>query len=106
MPSTYRLTRPAMDSNRIQKVSKKVLDECKEDRELALQAYRYFKNMVDENPQDASAKSNMVDCLKLAQSSKNQVVKIVDLLIKLEAVKDGSKNSESSLFNELSNMMK
>ena len=106
MVTTYIPKTPIMNSNRIQRIAKKLIEEAGEDRQLALEAHRFFREMVDENPQDASAKSNMVDCLKLAQSSKNHVVKIVDLLIKLEAVKDGSKNSESSLFNELSNMMK
>ena len=102
MPTNYVLKKPAMDPNRIQKISKKLLDECSEDRNLALEAYRYFKDMVDENPRDTSAKSQMVDCLKLAQSSKNNIIKLVDLLIKLETTKSqAGEGSESSIFSQL-----
>jgi len=104
MPSEYVLKRSVIDGNRIQKISKKVIDESKEDRELALSAYRYFKEMVDENPNDSAAKSQMVDCLKLAQSSKTHVIKIVDMLVKLETAKEARKTDHSknySFFNEL-----
>jgi hypothetical protein len=104
MPSEYVLKRSVIDGNRIQKISKKVIDECKEDRELALEGYRYFKEMVDENPNDSSAKSQMVDCLKLAQNSKTHTIRILDMLVKLESV-DKARNSDTtknySVFHEL-----
>jgi hypothetical protein len=104
MPSEYVLKRSVIDGNRIQKISKKVIDECKEDRKLALEGYRYFKDMVDENPNDSSAKSQMVDCLKLAQNSKSHTIRILDMLVKLESV-DRSSNSDTtknySVFHEL-----
>lgn len=87
MPSPYVLKNPPIDKNRIQKVCKKVLDESNEDRKLALDTHRFFRQMLDENPQDASAKSLMVDCLKLAQTSKTSTLKIIDLLIKLDTAK-------------------
>jgi len=103
MVREYQLKRPVMSSNRIQKLAKGLMDESKEDRVLALEAFRYFRRMVDENPQDSTAKTQMVDCLKLAQSSKTTTVKLVDLLIKLETAKQGAADklkSESSIFNE------
>ena len=84
MPRQYVLKNPPIDKNRIQKVCKKVLDEATEDRKLALTTHKFFREMLDENPQDASAKSLMVDCLKLAQTSKTSTLKIIDLLIKLD----------------------
>jgi hypothetical protein len=103
MPSPYVLKNSPIDKNRIQKVCKKVLDEANEDRKLALDTHRFFRQMLDENPQDASAKSLMVDCLKLAQTSKTSTLKIVDLLIKLEASKSvGSSTADvNSLYSQL-----
>ena len=59
--------------------------------------------MLDENPQDASAKNLMVDCLKLAQTSKGSILKVVDLLIKLETVqaKGSEKTDHDSLYSQL-----
>jgi len=67
--------------------------------------------MVDENPQDAAAKSLMVDALKVAQASKNNVVKILNLVIKMEestadTKTKASKGAENSVFNELDNLLK
>jgi len=92
MPSPYVLKNSPIDKNRIQKVCKKVLDEANEDRKLALETHRFFRQMLDENPQDASAKSLMVDCLKLAQTSKTSTLKIIDLLIKLDTAQLSGSN--------------
>jgi len=102
MPRDYILKRPVLDQNRIQKYAKKILEESSEDRTMALDAYRYFKEMVDENPQDSVAKQQMTDCLKLAQSSKGSALKVMDLLIKYETAtsrKDAPSNT--SLFNKI-----
>ena len=91
-----------MDQNRLQKHAKKILDEASEDRQLALEAYKFFKEMVDENPQDSVAKQQMTDCLKLAQSSKSSALKVMDILLKFEA--QASKKDDSSstnLFNKI-----
>ncbi len=104
MPSNYVLKNPPIDPNRIQKTCKKVIDEAQEDRALALEAHRFFRQMLDENPQDASAKNLMVDCLKLAQTSKHNVLKTVDLLIKLETTQQKiseSKDEVTNLYNGL-----
>tara|TARA_R110000824_G_scaffold34720_5_gene109848 strand:- start:2057 stop:2410 length:354 start_codon:yes stop_codon:yes gene_type:complete len=102
MPTDYVLKRPVLDQNRIQKYAKKILDEAGEDRTLALDAYRYFKEMVDENPQDSVAKQQMTDCLKLAQSSKSSALKVMDLLIKFESSTTKQEGSSSvSLFSKI-----
>jgi len=48
----------------------------------------------------------MVDCLKLAQTSKTSTLKVVDLLIKLEtALTKGNEKSEvDSLYSQLDNL--
>ena len=103
MPSTYVLKNSPIDRNRLHKVCKKVIDEANEDRQLALDTHSFFRRMLDENPQDASAKNLMVDCLKLAQTSKGSILKVVDLLIKLETVqaKGSEKTDHDSLYSQL-----
>jgi|TARA_A100000172_G_scaffold46213_1_gene28595 uncharacterized protein YktA (UPF0223 family) len=102
MAKEYVLKRPVLDQNRIQKYAKKILDESAEDRTLALEAYRYFKEMVDSNPQDSVAKQQMTDCLKLAQSSKGSALKVMDLLIKFEtSTSKKESTSPVSLFNKI-----
>jgi len=106
MPSQYVLKNSPIDKNRIQKVCKKLIDEANDDRSLALDAHRFFREMLDENPQDAAAKNLMVDCLKLAQTSKTSTLKVVDLLIKLEsALEKGNERSDvDSLYSQLDNL--
>tara|TARA_Y100000034_G_C6649245_1_gene284083 strand:- start:131 stop:460 length:330 start_codon:yes stop_codon:yes gene_type:complete len=103
MVRNYILKRPVLDANRLQKISKKILSECSEDRAKALEVHQYFKDMVEDNPQDAAAKSLMVDCLKLAQSSKVNAIKLINLLIKMEGLKesDSTDNNFKSAFSEL-----
>ena len=83
-----------------------MIDEANEDRRLALDTHRFFRQMLDENPQDAAAKNLMVDCLKLAQTSKGSILKVVDLLIKLDAAQMNSsdKSEVDSLYSQLDNL--
>jgi len=102
MPSEYKLKNSVLDYNRLQKICKKIMEDSREDRNLALESHRYFRQMVEENPQDASAKNLMVDCLKLAQSSKTNTIKAVDLLVKLEESFSKTNGKDAAnLFSEL-----
>ena len=78
------------------------MDDSKEDRVLALEAHRYFRDMVENNRQDSVAKNLMIDCLKLAQSSKTNTIKAVDLLVKLEdTFAKGNPKDAQTIFNQL-----
>lgn len=102
MPKDYILKRPVLDQNRLQKYAKKILEESSEDRTLALEGYRYFKDMVDQNPQDSVSKQQMTDCLKLAQTSKSSAIKVMDLLIKSESnTSKSASHSHTSLFTKI-----
>ncbi len=104
MPQQYVLKTSPIDKNRLTKTCKQVIDDAKEDRVLALEMHRFLRQMVDENPQDNSAKSLMVDCLKLAQSAQQNKLKVIDLLIKLEAAQakvESGKESMDSLYSQL-----
>ena len=94
---------------RIQKLAKKLIEEATEDRQLALVAPRFFREMIDENPQDAAAKILMVDTLKVAQASKHNVVKILNLMVKMGEVESdkttiSGKGSPNSVFADLDNI--
>lgn len=108
MVTTYIPKNNPLGGTRIQKIAKKLIEESNEDRSLALDTHRFFRQMVDENPQDSAAKSLMVDCLKVAQASKNNVVKIIGLMIKMEEVgTDKTKATttpSASAFSELDNL--
>ena len=106
MPREYQLKNSPIDPNRIKKICKQIVDEGIKDRSLALEAYKMFKTMVDDNPQDVAARSLMLDCLKLAQTSKQSTIKIVDCLIKLEATGGkGKDKGESSMFSQLDQLL-
>ena len=108
MRKEYILKRSPFDKNRMLKIGKSILDEAREDRDLALEAHRYFKDMVarSENT-DNDAKRLMVECLKLAQSSKTSSIKTLTLMVKLEELgnqpQDGSSSSVIS-FNDLESL--
>ena len=85
-----------MDANRIQKTAKKLIEESSEDRSLALEMMNYYKDMVEVNPNDNTSKSLIVDCLKLAQSSKDKVLRVMDLLVKMESVAQKSNNTKAT----------
>ena len=99
-----------MGPTRVQRIAKKLIEEAAEDRKLALEAHRFFRAMIDDNPQDAAAKNLLVDTLKVAQASKNNVVKILNLMVKMEEVSLDSKTNTSpgspnTVFNELDNLL-
>jgi hypothetical protein len=101
-----------MSPTRIQRIAKKLIEESTEDRTFALEAHRFFREMVDENPQDAAAKNLMVETLKVAQASKNNVVKILNLMVKMEEATGGddttkySANSKGkTIFSELDTLV-
>jgi len=109
MPSNYIPKNSVMGPTRVQKIAKKLIEEAAEDRKLALEAHRFFRVMIDENPQDAAAKNLLVDTLKVAQASKNNVVKILNLMVKMEEAtsitKASSQGSPNSVFNELDSLL-
>jgi len=103
MPKNYVLKNSPVDKNRLQKICKKMMDEAVEDRSLALETHRFFREMVDENPNDSASKNLMVDCLKLAQTSKTSIIKVIDLLVKMER-SSSEEFSDKSLFDQLNEL--
>ena len=105
MPKTYILKRPVFDANRLQKIAKNILDEAKDDRAKALDTYDFFKTRVENDPEDGDSKRGMVECLKIAQSSKNAAIKLVDLFVKMGIrVKDSQEPDVVLNFESLSKL--
>ena len=110
MVTNYVPKNPVLGPTRIQKLAKKMIEEAGDDRQLALETHRFFRRMVDENPQDSAAKSLMVDCLKVAQAAKNNIIKVLNLVVKMEEIQPignskASGKKVNSVFSELDNML-
>ncbi len=93
MPAEYTLKKDPLSKSRLHKVAKVLIDESKEDREKALETFKYFKQIVDDMRANvdseiqenvSTAERCMIDCLKLAQDSRQKVLKALELLVKVE----------------------
>lgn len=111
MVTNYKLKRSPVEPNRIRKTVKQLMQDSTDDRKLALEAYIKFKRDADDEALDMQLRTNaqklMVESLKLAQSSKVSVAKLMDLLVKYEihnaTVQDTSgegKKEEVDFFEE------
>ena len=86
MPREYRLKHSPIDGNRIKKIAKGLIEDAKVDRELTLEAYRYFRELAEENPQDNVAKNQMGALLKVLQSTHSKTVDAINALLKFEDI--------------------
>lgn len=102
----YVLKSQTLSVNRITRIAKEFITESKEDRERALSAYDYFKGIADNSLSEgeaingSTAQKCMVDCLKLAQESRNKTLKAFELMLKL--TKDIKTSSEDKKGDEFS----
>ena len=48
-----------------------------------MEAFGYFKKMVESNPDDHKAKTEMNKALQLSQDSNDKVVRILDMMLKM-----------------------
>lgn len=96
--SEYKLKTDPLDEARRKKIIKKIIDDCKEDRKLAEEAYQYFKGKVDADETDQESKKCMVACLKLMQSAPANAVKLVTIVSRQVA---SAKPGEKTLGDEL-----
>ena len=93
MPRQYIPKTNYFSETRVQKMAKDVVKDCVKDRELALEAFQYFKGMVADNPLDDKAKAEMTKALDLAQGANDKVVKVIDLMLKMTQVEMKAKKS-------------
>lgn len=78
-----------LSPERLKKACADMLKQAREDRNLAKQAYEFFKDIVDnsahsEDIRDMDARKCMIECLKLMQSAQNTAIKGLDTFIKAE----------------------
>lgn len=105
MPSEYVLKRSPVSPNKIRKYAKDIIDECADDRRLALDLYHKLKEEYEKTP-SVEKQRLMVQVLKLAQTSKDSGIKLLDTLVKLEAAVNSSgpgaeENARTIDFTEL-----
>jgi hypothetical protein len=114
MATEYHLKNNPLTPNRLYKLAKNLIQESKEDRTKALETFEYFKGKVEEgvlaenDNANSTAQKCMIDCLKLAQDSRNKTLKALDLVFKASKLvaDSGDKDTEDSdvkfddLFNE------
>ena len=105
MVTTYIPKNNFFAPTRIQAIAKRVMKDCDVDRDRALEAFQYFKSMVDSDPGDDKSKSEMVKSLELSMSANDKKVKILDMMVKMTAQemrrKGGDKNTEDFSFDSL-----
>ena len=103
MPKIYTPKTSYFSEARVQKMAKDVVRDCISDRKSALEAFEYFKDMVDDNPLDDKAKQEMSKALDLAQGANDKVVKILDLMLKMtQAEMKTTKPTDPMSFEDLS----
>ena len=103
MPKIYTPKTSYFSEQRVQKMAKDVIRDSTQDRKLALEAFEYFKEMVDDNPLDDKAKTEMSKALDLAQGANDKVVKILDLMLKMtQAEMKTTKTTDPMSFEDLS----
>lgn len=99
-----------LSRERVDKIAKDILGQCTEDRKLALEGYKYFKQRVDqpEGGEVSNAdKALMLECLKIAQAAKRDSVKIVEVFAKASeqvASANPADKSQNVSFNDLDEM--
>jgi hypothetical protein len=89
MPTTYVPKTNPLSKARLIKSAKDILKTCDDDRDKALSLFEHFKEIARDGEVETEirlqANKLAVDCLKLAQTSKDKSVKLIDTLIKLDA---------------------
>ena len=86
MPVEYKLKHSPIDGNRVKKIAKHLIEDAKEDRILTLEAYRFFRQLAEENPQDNVAKTQMGALLKVLQTTHSKTVDAINALLKFEDI--------------------
>ena len=71
------------EPSRIHKIAKDIMSDCQEDRQRALETFKYFKDLVSSNPEDDKAKAEMIHALGLSQDANDKIVKLLDMMIKM-----------------------
>jgi len=93
MPREYTPKTDAFSETRIKKILYDLTKDAKVERQLVMEAYEYFKDRLEENPDDAIAKVQLGVTLKLLQTSHTKTAEAIKCLTKYEELKIKSKQA-------------
>ena len=83
MARTYIPKKSYFAETRIQKIAKELIGDCKNDRDRALENFKYFKRLVEVNPEDDKSKTEMTKSLELSQDANTKIVIVLELMLKM-----------------------
>lgn len=99
MPKPYELKKDYSSPSKVNAIIKSVKDKSKEDREKALKLFEDLRAEATDIGIDpdtrANAQKTCVDCLKLAQMSKESEIKLITLILKLKDRGFGKEGEET-----------
>lgn len=108
MPARYTPKKKYLDDERVDKLIKDTISNSNEDRKLALSVFEIFKGKYELGTDDF-AKTDMINSLQLMQESTGNIVKLIELGIKLKIedqrleVKE-NKDEKNTTFEALENI--
>lgn len=102
MPKVYNPKTDPMSEGRIKKELYELIKDAKQERLLVLEAYEFFKERLEENPDDAVAKVQLGVTLKLLQTSHTKTSEAIKCLVKYEELKIKSANADKVNGDEVS----
>lgn len=84
MAKEYLLKRSPLDRNRLLKFCKISMEHSTEDRKFVKDSYKYFRKFAEDNPNDSTVKTTVVELLKLMQASTKNESMLIELFLKVE----------------------
>jgi len=110
MAKIYQPKTDPFSENRIKKELYNLVRDAKSERELVLEAYEFFKERLEDNPDDTVAKVQLGVTLKLLQTSHTKTTEAIKCLVKYEELKiksaQGDKVSGDDIGKELFSVLK
>jgi len=83
MPRTYIPKTSYFAPTRIEREAKSLLSEYVADKAKALEAFDYFRKMVESNPDDDRAKGEMLNALSLSIQTNDKQLKVLEAMIRM-----------------------
>ena len=83
MPRTYIPKTSYFAPTRIEKEAKTLLSEYTADKKKALEAFNYFRKMIEMNPDDDRAKGEMLNALSLSIQANDKQLKVLEAMIRM-----------------------
>lgn len=95
MPRNYIPKKSFFEPTRIQKIAKDLIKDCSEDRQKALETFSFFKDMIESDPEDDRAKSELNKALQLSMDANDKIVQVLNMMLKMIASEDKNSSAET-----------